>query len=89
MATLPSSLNDQVEAIQTREDFVGFVRDLVRDLRANPGEWQNQTLDAFLEAVAAWVEDCDGYYRNWGKTSPQEPNWKILGEVLLAAKVYE
>ena len=89
MATLPSHLNDQVEALQTREDLVAFVRDLIRDLRVNPGEWENLTLENYLEALASWVEDCEGYFQNRGEVTPSDPSWKLLGQVLLAAKFYE
>jgi hypothetical protein len=89
MATLRSSLNDQVDSIKTRKDLAAFVHELLHHLRMNPGEWENQTLESYLEALAAWVEDCDGFYANRGETVPQDPSWKFLGEALLAAKVYE
>jgi hypothetical protein len=89
MATRESSLDEQVETVQSREDLAGFVRDLVNDLRTRPGEWENDRLDTYLEAVAAWIEDMDGYYQNRGEAAPQEPSWKLLGEILLAAKSYE
>jgi hypothetical protein len=89
MATLRSSLNDQVEAIRTRKEFVAFVHELLQNLQTTPGEWENQSLEDYLEALAAWVEDCDGYYANRGETVAQDPSWKFLGEALLAAKSYE
>ncbi|MHC5542019.1 DUF7660 family protein [Singulisphaera rosea] len=89
MATLNSNLNDQVEAIRTRDDFAEFARHLLDDLRTYPADWENRTLEAYLEALAAWNEDCDGYYRNRGEATPLQPSWKSLGELLLAAKMYE
>jgi hypothetical protein len=89
MATRESSLDEQVETVRSREALAGFVRDLVNDLRTRPGEWENDRLDTYLEAVAAWIEDLEGYYRNRGEAAPQEPSWKLLGEILLAAKYYE
>jgi len=89
MATLKPGLDDQVGAIRSRADLVAFVRDLALDFRARPGDWENQAPDAYLEALAAWLEDMDGYYRNRGEAIPQEPSWKTLGEALIAAKVYE
>lgn len=89
MATHESSLGESVGTIRSREDLVGFVRDLVSDLRTWPGEWENNRLETYLEAVAAWVEDMEGYYQNRGEVAPQEPNWKLFGEILLAAKFYE
>jgi hypothetical protein len=39
--------------------------------------------------MAAWVDDIDGYFRNRGEAVPVQPTWKTLGQILLAAKVYE
>jgi hypothetical protein len=89
MATVRSSLNDHVEALKTRKEFVAFVRELLQNLQTTPGEWENQSLEDYLEALAAWVEDCDGYYANRGEVVGKDPSWKFLGEALLAAKFYE
>jgi hypothetical protein len=89
MSTLRSSLNDQAEAIKTRGEFVAFVHELRQNLQSTPSEWENLSLDDYLEALAAWVEDCDGFYANRGEAVPRDLNWKFLGEALLAAKFYE
>ena len=82
-------LREQVEKIQTRDDFVTFMYHLVRDLRTYPEHWDNTSLDAYLTALAAWVQDMDGYYYNRGEESPQHLMWKHVGEILLAARIYE
>jgi hypothetical protein len=82
-------LREQAEKIQTREDLVLFIHHLVRDLRQCPERWENTSLDAYLGAIAAWVQDMEGYYRNRGETPPQHPTWKQIGEILLAARIYE
>lgn len=89
MATLRSNLNDRLDAIKTRKEFVAFVHELLHHLQATPSEWENLSLESYLEALAAWVEDCEGFYANRGEKVPQDPNWKFLGEALLAARVYE
>lgn len=81
--------NERVDHITTREDFVTFVRRLVNSLEENPADWENRDLRAFLEAMAAWVEDMDGYYENRGEPIPQQLDWKTLGQILLAARIYE
>ena len=79
----------QVEAINTREDFVAFVRSLALSIKADPGTWDNLDLESFLDALAAWVEDMDGYFENRGESCPQSPSWKLAGQMLCAARVYE
>ena len=83
------NLNKQVDSIQSREDFISFVRALLEDLKEDPNDWENPSLENYLKAVAAWVEDMDGYYQNQGKPVAKNPDWKMLGEILLAAKFYE
>jgi hypothetical protein len=61
---------------------------LVKDLKENPEHWENDTLERFLDAIAAWVEDMDGYYQNLNKPIPVV-EWDIFGQILLAARIYE
>jgi hypothetical protein len=82
-------LNEQVESISSRQDFVGFLRSLLDDLRRDPTSWGNRTLESFIEAMAAWTEDMNGYYQNRHELTPEQSNWKVLGQILLAAKFYE
>jgi len=82
------SIPDQ-NSIRTREDFAAFVDALSKDFREHPESWENNDLYRFLEALGAWVQDMDGYYRNLGKPVPQELDWKTFADMLLAAKMYE
>jgi hypothetical protein len=81
--------DERVEAIQSREDFVRFARSLARTVDQDPEAWENNDLQSFLRAMASWVEDMDGYYRNVGEPTPEAPSWKVLGQILAAATVYE
>ncbi|MEO6808186.1 MAG: hypothetical protein ABI353_03625 [Isosphaeraceae bacterium] len=83
------NLYDRVNTIRTRDDFVEFVRDLTQDLWTNPGDWENPGLDSYLETLGAWVNDMDGYFQNRGEPVPKQASWKLLGEILLAARIYE
>jgi hypothetical protein len=83
------TLTDYNNSIHSREDFVAFVKALSKDLCDNPTSWENANLEHFLEALGAWVDDMDGYYLNQGKTVPQQPNWKVVADMLMAAKMYE
>jgi hypothetical protein len=83
------TLEEQCNSTHSREDFVAFVGALHRDLRENPSAWGNVDLQRYLEALAAWVKDMDGYYRNNGEVAPDQPDWKLAANMLLAAKMYE
>jgi|SRR6266853_5496195 hypothetical protein len=67
----------------------GRVEGLRADLTDNPDEWENPTLDRFLEAMAAWVAASDNYYRNTGRPYPDNVSWRLFAEVLAAARSYE
>jgi hypothetical protein len=51
-------------------------------------EWENRTLRDYLEALSAWLTDCDGAYRNGGREVPANA-WEIICDALHAATAYE
>lgn len=80
--------------IVTRDDFVSFLEQLCQQLREGRDEWTNTSLQDFLEALAAWAEDMDGYYANIGLAqqidlSKERVPWRVFADMLLAARVYE
>ena len=83
------TLAEHNNSIGSRDDFVAFVKAMSKDLRENPSTWQNASLESFLEALGAWVEDMDGYYINQGRPVPTQPDWKIAADMLMAARTYE
>jgi len=80
---------NKISSIISREDFVFFVYELSKDFRANPQLWENQDIGTYLEALAAWVEDMEGYYINQGESVPEKLDWKNIADMLMAAKIYE
>lgn len=82
-------LREKANAVASRIEFVNFVNDLRNDLLSHPEQWENNTLDRFLEALAGWTQDMDGYYINHELPVPTSPSWKVLAEILLASKYYE
>ena len=75
--------------VKTREDLVSFLADLRRDLRENADTWENDTLEAFLEALQAVFADWNGRFANRGEEVPDAPTWKLIAEALLSATIYE
>jgi hypothetical protein len=55
----------------------------------NPEGWENPSLERFLDAVAAWTHDMDGYYQNLGQPMPGDVEWGVFAQILLAARIYE
>jgi hypothetical protein len=82
-------LDDLADKVSTREDFAAFVQALVADYQRHQQVWENRDLPSFLEALGVWAADLDGFYQNRGETVPDQPSWKLLAQMLLAARVYE
>jgi hypothetical protein len=82
-------LHHRIESIRTRQDLASFVRALRADVQEHPEKWENATLDPFLESMAAWIDDMDGCFRNRGELVPEPPTWRLFGEILYAAGIYE
>ena len=81
--------SQKINEISSKEDFVGFVELLIANLNSNPNEWVNKTLSEYLEGVASWTNDMEGYYENNKIPIPENINWKVFANILMAAKMYE
>jgi hypothetical protein len=83
------TLSEQSLTIRSRKDLAAFVLSLRKDFQDGGHAWENNTLDLFLGALAAWVDDMEGYYRNRGEAVPDCPDWKTMADMLMAARSYE
>lgn len=75
--------------ITNKDAFVKFLESLSLEAKNNITEWENQDLPTYLEAMAGWVADMEGYYINQGLPVPEQINWAFFADILLAAIVYE
>ena len=83
------TLAERAQAVQTREDLVAFIKALQADHGTNRNGWEIANLESFLSAMAAWTEDMEGFYSNMGQDISKMPPWKILADILMAARIYE
>jgi hypothetical protein len=81
-------LREQIQ-FKTKEDLANFVGALRTDLIEHRSEWENPTLETFLSAMEAWMEDLDGFYKNNGAPPINQPTWKTFADILIAARMYE
>ncbi len=75
--------------IKTKNDLIKFIKSLAKEASIDSENWANKDLPSFLEAMAAWVEDMEGYYKNQEELTPVHPSWKTIGEILKASTIYE
>jgi hypothetical protein len=80
---------DDLLPVSSKDGLVKLIAAMVKDLRDNPDEWENKDLSSYLEAIASWIEDMDGYYENINQPLPKDTNWKVFADILMAAKIYE
>lgn len=75
--------------VKTKEDFIQLLSSLAQDVKYNPKDWENRDLPSFLEAMASWIEDMDGFYSNQHKPIPTNISWEVFADIMLAARIYE
>lgn len=75
--------------INTKENFIQFLEFLSSNARNNMSEWENKDLPSYIESMASWVEDMEGYYLNQNLSVPENVNWTFIADILMAARVYE
>jgi hypothetical protein len=95
------SLHDLLAVVNSDRSFLDFIAALVKDRRdamiaekqnptspygADAGGWQNTSIEAFLEAAAAWAEST-----NFGLTQGFHPDnpWRRFAAFLYGGKIYE
>lgn len=83
-------LEGEVNRVFTRHDLAEFVQRMASASDSPEAEeWENGTLPRFLDGLAAWIGSMDGYFRNQGLESPDQPSWRLVGDMLVAATLYE
>ncbi|AXH95990.1 DUF7660 family protein [Ornithinimicrobium avium] len=72
--------------VTDRDSFGDFLEVVLGDLRLGGGEseWENSSLDRFLEALASFAED-----RVIGRADQEHASWKLFAEMVVAATGYE
>jgi hypothetical protein len=84
-----ADLSTQLEAVRTRNDLVQFIHTLLMDLQEHSEDWENPDLERYLGALAAWIDDMDGYFKNQNLPTPEQVDWILFGKMLMAARRYE
>lgn len=73
--------------IDNKEQLLELIRNLSNE---DSSSWENTKTKDFLEALGAWLQDADGFYKNFKlETNPNEPSWQLFADALQAAIVYE
>lgn len=83
-------LHELPSVVRTSADLASFVSQLRLDLSQNPDEWENPTLERFLDSLAAWLEDIDlRTFYNMPDLAAEHVEWRFVADMLYAARIYE
>nr|WP_294934856.1 hypothetical protein [uncultured Flavobacterium sp.] len=83
-------IDDGTLNVTDKTSFSEFVRELLTDLKKEDQNWENKKIEDFIEGIASYSEDINGYYQNMGSTTSAEtPTWRIFAQILKGATMYE
>lgn len=74
------ALTAAAASLSTREELAQFVMRLRADLHTNREAWSSQTLDDYFAALQGYLGDMP---------DNDDPKWRMMAKVLLAASLYE
>lgn len=68
--------------IKNKDDFLEFMQLFLPNV-------QDSSVRGYLEALTAWADDMEGYYKNAGKPVPENISWDFIATLLYAGSIYE
>lgn len=85
-------MNRNTANIIDKAGFIAFVEELSKSFKNSPGDWENSEINSYLDGVASWVGDMEGYYANQdllNEVKLEDINWRVFADILIAASMYE
>lgn len=68
--------------IKNRSDFLKFMQLYIPTIK-------DLSIRDYLESIASWAEDMDGYYKNTNQEMPQNINWNFIATLFYVGSIYE
>ena len=84
-----AEVGDLLDQVQDHRDLARVVEAMRADLLAHPNEWENHTLERYLDGLAALVDSLDSLLANRGEDMPGQPSWALIAQLLTGASGYE
>lgn len=82
-------IEDKLEKVHSRKEFIEFVDYLAKDLSENPEEWINTTLGDFLNGISSWVDNSDGLFSGSEENPLDNEDWNLMATILFTGSRYE
>ena len=76
--------------VRSRDELIGYIFHLLDDHDAIGDQWRNKDIYTFLQAMAAWFNDCESHDRDTGQAVDGcRPTWQMFADALSAASCHE
>ena len=76
-----------IDNVTDKESLLHFMKMLINDYRENSQEWEHDSIDEYLDAMTAWVNDfskCQYNDIDWNKI-----DYSVIARILYMGKIYE
>ncbi|MEY9974758.1 hypothetical protein ABH966_005175 [Lysinibacillus sp. RC46] len=80
---------EKIEQVTTKDQFLEFLNLLTKDFKHNVDEWENKSIDNYLEAIESWIEVMESFYKNSDLPVPNNIDWNFLAQIFYVGKIYE
>ncbi|MGF9697959.1 MULTISPECIES: DUF7660 family protein [Paenibacillus] len=80
------TLFELVNEVESEATFMDFLLELSKDREEQTDEWQNDSIESFLEAAARWGQDSVDGLRHYEKS---DNPWERCAQILYMGKIYE
>lgn len=77
-----------INQIKTSHDLVNVLKLLANDFKVNPKDWENTTVDEFIEAVAGYIEDSN-HEQAFDQILWDNEKLSIVARLFYMGKIYE
>lgn len=79
-----------MDRVSIHADFATVLAEVHADFeRSGKDEWENNSLERYLDALAALGESLPQVYANRGEVMPEQPTWQMVARLLVRATGYE
>lgn len=81
--------DERIEKIKTLSDLALYIEELRQSLLTNQENWQNLSLEAYLEAMSAWLIAIDKRVELKMSDKQLSESLQLFANILIAGSVYE
>lgn len=83
-------LNQRMSEVHDAHTLAAFLHELRNDLKNYRDEWENWSLDDYLESIGAFLEDVNPTHPDTkSESSLGTEAWQMMAMIFLAGKYYE